>query len=256
MRKRAAFAGDGRTHLFQHVVQRFQGSEHGIDVVIAVEQARSLLQAFMPELVPQDGDADELLTDEDGLLDESGAVVPHSVHDRQRSAPSSFAWVLGGDRQRVDECLRVRAADVGQDVLDQLANARIRSVDACNQLESYKKTSARPVQESGRLGRLTCGMTSSHVSTETDRKPSMIAVDTSATCPYLNQRVKRRSVSWSALSGERAIERKKARNSSDQHTKSASSLAQGRSSPCTAGTRWTEYACGFVGSCSPWLLAK
>lgn len=145
MRKRAAFAGGGRTHLFQHVVQRFQGSEHGVDVVIAVEEARCLLQAFVPELVPQDGDADELLTDEDSLLDESGAVIPHFVHDRQRSAPSSFARVLGGDRQRVDECLRVRAADIGQHVLNQLANARIRSVDACNQLQTYIKTSARPL---------------------------------------------------------------------------------------------------------------
>lgn len=120
-------------------MQRFQSSEHGIDVVIAVEQARGLLQAFVPELVPQDGDADELLTDEDSLLDESGAVIPHFVHDRQRSAPSSFARVLGGDRQRVDKCLRVRAADVGQDVLNQLANARIRGVDACNQLERHRE---------------------------------------------------------------------------------------------------------------------
>jgi hypothetical protein len=142
---KAALPEAGSTHLFQHVVQRFQGSEHRIDVVVAVEQARSLLQAFVPELVPQDGDADELLTDEDSLLDESRAVIPHFVHDRQGGAPPSFARVLGGDCQRVDECLRVRAADVGQDVLNQLANARIRRVDACNQLERHRKMSARPV---------------------------------------------------------------------------------------------------------------
>jgi hypothetical protein len=50
----------------------------------------------VPELVPQDGDADELLTDEDSLLDESRAVIPHFVHDRQGGAPPSFARVLGG----------------------------------------------------------------------------------------------------------------------------------------------------------------
>lgn len=59
-------------------------------------------------------------------------------------------------------------------------------------------------------GLLTCGMTSSQVSMDTERKPSMMAVETSATWPYLNQSVKSRSVSCSALSGERAIDRKKA----------------------------------------------
>lgn len=64
-----SLASDGReqdkaTHSLEHIVKRFQRREHGVNVVVAVEQSRSLLETFVPELVPEDGDADKLLTDE------------------------------------------------------------------------------------------------------------------------------------------------------------------------------------------------
>lgn len=70
------------THSFEHVVERLESRKHGINVVVTVEEPRSLLESLVPELVPEDGNSNELLTDEEGLLDEGGAVVSHFVHDR------------------------------------------------------------------------------------------------------------------------------------------------------------------------------
>lgn len=168
-------------------MERFERREHGVDVVVTVEEARRLLEALVPELVPQDGDPDELLRDEDGLLDERRAVVAHLVHDREGGATTSLARVLGRDRERVDERLRVRPPDVGEDVLDELAHGRVGRVDAGDELYDNERVRERAVREEGEPqgerggGRRTCGTTSSQVSIETLRKPSMMAVDTSLT---------------------------------------------------------------------------
>lgn len=58
----------GATHSLEHIVKRLQRGEHGINVVIAVEKPGSLLKALVPELMPENGDADELLADEKSLL--------------------------------------------------------------------------------------------------------------------------------------------------------------------------------------------
>lgn len=73
---------DDGTHSFEHVVERLESRKHGIDVVVPVEEPGRLLESLVPELVPEDGDSDELLTDEEGLFDEGRAVVAHLVHDR------------------------------------------------------------------------------------------------------------------------------------------------------------------------------
>lgn len=84
----------GGTHSFKHVVERLKSRKHGVDVVVAVEESRGLLQAFVPKLVPEDRHADELLTDEKRLLDERRAVVSHLVHDREGCVSSRCAGVL------------------------------------------------------------------------------------------------------------------------------------------------------------------
>lgn len=155
-------------------MERFERRKHGLDVVVAVEEPARLLEALVPELVPEDRDADELLADEERLLDEVRTVVPHLVHDNQRGLAPRRARVLGRDRERVDERLRVRLADVDEHVLDELANVRARRVDPRDELqvrESVEVLGGRGAQASWR----TCGMTSSQVSTLTVRKPSEMA---------------------------------------------------------------------------------
>ena len=131
------------SYLLEHVVQRFERGKHGLDVVVPVEQPRRFFESFVPQFVPEDRDPDELLTDEDSLLDERGTVVPHLVHDRQRGTASVLARVLGCDREGINERLRMRAADIRQNVLDQLANIRIGGVDASDELDASKIVSGQ-----------------------------------------------------------------------------------------------------------------
>ena len=63
-------------------MERLESRKHGVDVVVPVEEPGRFLESLVPELVPEDGDSDELLTDEEGLFDEGRAVVSHLVHDR------------------------------------------------------------------------------------------------------------------------------------------------------------------------------
>lgn len=191
-------------------MQRFESRKHRLDVVVAVEETRRFLETFVPQLVPEDGDTNELLTDENRLLDEGGAVVAHLVHDLESGTTTSLARVLGRDREGVDKSLRVRFSDVGKNSLNELPNSLFRRVNAGDELEIQTRSVSYVARRKGRGKRRTCGMTSSHVSTETDRKPSIIALETSLTWPYLNQSVRRRRVSWRELPGERAMERKKA----------------------------------------------
>ena len=44
-------------------VERLECSEHPFDVVLAKVQSRRLLEPLVPHLVPQDGDANELVAD-------------------------------------------------------------------------------------------------------------------------------------------------------------------------------------------------
>jgi hypothetical protein len=134
--------GKEKTHLLEHVVERFEGRKHRFNVVITVEETGSLLESLMPQLVPENSDSNELLTDENGLFDERSAVVSHLVHDLKSSASTSFAGVLGGDGERVDERLRVRLTDVGKNSLDELANALFRSVDAGDELGEGKRSAS------------------------------------------------------------------------------------------------------------------
>lgn len=118
--------------------------EHRVDVVVAVKESGGLLQAFVPELVPEDRHANELLTDEERLLDERRAVVSHLVHDREGCVSPRCAGVLGGDGEGVDQGLGVSLADVGENVLDELANVGAGSVDAGNELADEVVVSEGP----------------------------------------------------------------------------------------------------------------
>lgn len=115
-------------------MKRLEGRKHGVNVVIPVEESRRLLEPLVPELMPQDSDTNELLTDEQRLLDEGCRMVSHLVHDRERRATTGGRGVLGGDGEGIDERLGVRLADVGEDVLDELADVGARRVDASDEL--------------------------------------------------------------------------------------------------------------------------
>ena len=95
-------------------------------------------------------------------------------------------------------------ADVCEQVVDVATDVRIRCLDARDDLAKLCLASI-----SQDLSALTCGVTSSQVSTSTLVKPVAIAWLTSSWAPYLNHRVNRRRVSCNAFTFLSAIERKK-----------------------------------------------
>lgn len=115
-------------------MKRLEGRKHGLDVVIAVEQSRRFFEPFVPHLGPEDGRTNELLTDEHSLVDERRAVLPHLGDDAHRSRPPRSAWVLGRHGERIDQSLRVRAADVAENDLNEPSDVVARRVDSGNEL--------------------------------------------------------------------------------------------------------------------------
>ena len=61
----------------------------------------------MPLLVPEDGDADKLVGDHHGLVDQGGGVIANLVEDLVGRVPAGGRRGLGGHRQRVDQGLGV-----------------------------------------------------------------------------------------------------------------------------------------------------
>ena len=115
-------------------MQRSERRKHALDVVLGKVQTRRLLETLVPHLVPQDGDADQLVADEQRLLDEHGAVLAHRIHDAHRRLHAHGRRRLGRDGQRVHERLRMGRADVRQEVVDEAADARRRCADARDHL--------------------------------------------------------------------------------------------------------------------------
>jgi hypothetical protein len=53
----------GNTYRFDHIMQRLQYGNHSLGISFGKVQPRSLFQAFMPQLVPENCHTDELVTD-------------------------------------------------------------------------------------------------------------------------------------------------------------------------------------------------
>ena len=54
----------------EHVMKRFQESDHTHGIVVCEVQAGGFLQSIVPHFMPQDGNPNELATDEQGLREE------------------------------------------------------------------------------------------------------------------------------------------------------------------------------------------
>lgn len=89
----------------------------------------------MPQLVPQDSDPDELLTDQLGLIHERRTVFRHPVDDRKGCPSPWWTRVFGCDGERVHEGLWVGLADIGENVVDELAYIAARGMNPRNELE-------------------------------------------------------------------------------------------------------------------------
>ena len=76
---------EGNLYGFKHVVQRLQERDHAHGVMVGEVEPGCLLQSFVPQLVPEDSNPDELMTDEQSLLNDDWAVLFHAVHDVQGS---------------------------------------------------------------------------------------------------------------------------------------------------------------------------
>ena len=117
-----------------HLVQRQQRREHRLDVGLAKVEARRFFQRLVPGLVPEDGDADELLGHELRLLDERGAVRAQRLEHGKRGGAAARRLALGGDQERVHQRLRVVAADAHEQGVDELAHGGVAGVDARDDL--------------------------------------------------------------------------------------------------------------------------
>lgn len=81
-----------KRNLLHHLVQRSEGLQHALNIMITKIQSRGLLQGFMPHLVPENSDSDELLGHQQGLLDQDVRVLTHAVEHRQ--CPHFTSWEL------------------------------------------------------------------------------------------------------------------------------------------------------------------
>jgi hypothetical protein len=115
-------------------VQRLKHAKHALRVVLGKVEARGLFEALGPQLVPEDGHADELVRDERGLLDEERVLVAHSVHDAVGDLFTHHHLRLGRDEERIDERLRVGAADEVEQLSDRAPDERVGDVDSGDDL--------------------------------------------------------------------------------------------------------------------------
>ena len=74
-------------------------------------EPRGLFETFVPELVPQDRDTNQLVADKQSLLDDDGAVLLHAVHDVERGLLPNGTRRLRRDGEGIDESLRMVLAN-------------------------------------------------------------------------------------------------------------------------------------------------
>ena len=129
----------------RHLAQRFcsiieqfvewrKSSKHALHIVIAKIQARGLLQPFVPKLMPQHGNTDELMTDKVSLFYQSRTMNPHAVHDLCRGMRPSGHIGLHGNSQGVNQGLRMYLANLSQEPVYSGTDSRVWLVDSCNKL--------------------------------------------------------------------------------------------------------------------------
>lgn len=119
-------------------MKRLQESNHTHGVVVREVQTRSLFEALVPQFVPENRHTDQLVADEEGLLDDNEAMLPHAVHDVQRCFLPHRARRLRSDRKRIDERLGMVLSDFGKQIVDVPPNVVARCLYACNDLQGYE----------------------------------------------------------------------------------------------------------------------
>lgn len=93
-------------------MQGLQDRQHPRYIPIRKVVLARLLQSIIPDLVPQNCSPDELGTDQLGLVDNVGRMVPHLGGDTLRDRFPARYIGLGGDSQGIDEGLWVGTTDV------------------------------------------------------------------------------------------------------------------------------------------------
>lgn len=86
--------------------------------------------------MPQDGSTDELGTDHLGLIDDRVRMLAHSQHNVQGDGSSGGDIRLCGYRERIDEGLRMRLADILKQTNDERLNGGTGSLDSSDDLIS------------------------------------------------------------------------------------------------------------------------
>mmetsp|Transcript_15410 Transcript_15410/g.37859 ORF Transcript_15410/g.37859 Transcript_15410/m.37859 type:complete len:625 (+) Transcript_15410:1236-3110(+) len=128
----------GRGPCLQSPVQREQGVVvHLVEVVLSEPQTRCLLDGLLPQLVPQDGHADQFLRNEPALVDQDRVVLPHLVEDVLGRALPPLRGGLGGYGEGVDEGLGVGLADLAEEVVHKPAVRCVRRLYPPNQLRDH-----------------------------------------------------------------------------------------------------------------------
>ena len=58
---------DGIAYTFDHIVQRFESGDHTLRILLVEVQLRSFFQPVVPKFVPENGDSDQFIADNQGL---------------------------------------------------------------------------------------------------------------------------------------------------------------------------------------------
>lgn len=121
----------------QHRMQRLQRLKHPAHITLAKVQPRRLLQSLVPLFVPQDRHPDQLLTAHQRLLHQCRRVVAHRFQYLVGGRFARHRRRFAGHRQRIHQRLRMRLANVHQQLMNQLADQRPVRIDARNQLRYH-----------------------------------------------------------------------------------------------------------------------
>jgi len=131
-------AHGGRPAL-HHGVHGRQRGHHCVDVLLSEPVPRRLLDGLVPQLVPENGHADQLARHQQRLVDQRVAVLAHLVEDAEGGGLAHLAVAFAGHGQRVHERLRVGATDARQQLVQQAADGRRRRVDPRDDLRDHGK---------------------------------------------------------------------------------------------------------------------
>lgn len=121
-------------------MQRLEGSNHALRILLREKDTGGFLKSFVPHLVPQYRDSNDFGTNHDSLLDNDRVPFPKMGNNLQSTIRTNLARGLGRDSEWVDHRLRMRATDGNKHGLDVTTDGSVRRLNTSNDLRRGMST--------------------------------------------------------------------------------------------------------------------